>query len=396
MLKDSKVLATVERWSQAKFDSESSPLDSDNNSPQIDDDKKKESTEIEMKMETSEVNESKDDLQKTMEISLAQEIKEIIPTTKEEEDDYNEKVIGLAKKLLEEWSVLKEVFRIPKKERIEQMKEHEREADRRYRAGFGMEQDNFNDRKFASRYRINQKCKIEKVDLDRLRKGSKSSDKVMNIKLSKYERRKLFAMKVEQEAEERRRQQEFWRQHERNCMTIGADPRLTAPFDPNRGYQYVWNPQRGQWQNYQLSPNTSNVNHRPYYGSNNISLTNPQNGMNLMNATNNMTSNNLPASNIGGNMKNMPQLPSLPYQENIEKIDALQVKFMGPIPPPVKLPPKWKCAKDKYGRPYYYHIKIRKSQWEPPDISQADDVQDDRNFTSTHFKYSFNNLKIFL
>lgn len=44
---------------------------------------------------------------------------------------------------------------------------------------------------------------------------------------------------------------------------------------------------------------------------------------------------------------------------------------MGPIPPPAKLPPKWKCAKDKYGRPYYYHIKIRKSQWEPPEFPPA-------------------------
>lgn len=34
----------------------------------------------------------------------------------------------LASGLLTEWSSLKEVFRIPKKERIEQMKEHEREA----------------------------------------------------------------------------------------------------------------------------------------------------------------------------------------------------------------------------------------------------------------------------
>lgn len=33
-----------------------------------------------------------------------------------------------ARKLLESWTGLKEVFRIPKKERIEQMKEHEREA----------------------------------------------------------------------------------------------------------------------------------------------------------------------------------------------------------------------------------------------------------------------------
>jgi len=34
----------------------------------------------------------------------------------------------IAIELLKEWSTLKEVFRIPKKERIEQMKEHEREA----------------------------------------------------------------------------------------------------------------------------------------------------------------------------------------------------------------------------------------------------------------------------
>ncbi len=35
----------------------------------------------------------------------------------------------MATQLLESWSNLKEVFRIPKKERIEKMKEHEREAD---------------------------------------------------------------------------------------------------------------------------------------------------------------------------------------------------------------------------------------------------------------------------
>lgn len=35
----------------------------------------------------------------------------------------------MASHLLESWSTLKEVFRIPKKERLEKMKEHEREAD---------------------------------------------------------------------------------------------------------------------------------------------------------------------------------------------------------------------------------------------------------------------------
>ncbi|KRT79345.1 hypothetical protein AMK59_6952, partial [Oryctes borbonicus] len=52
------------------------------------------------------------------------------------------------------------------------------------------------------------------------------------------------------------------------------------------------------------------------------------------------------------------------------------VKFMGPIPPPAKLPPKWKCAKDRYGRPYYYHIRIRKAQWEPPELPPADENEE--------------------
>lgn len=68
------------------------------------------------------------------------------------------------------------------------------------------------------------------------------------FRLSKHERRKLFALKVEQEEEERRKQQELWRQHEQRCLLLGTDPRFTSPFDPNRGYQCIWNPQTGQWQ----------------------------------------------------------------------------------------------------------------------------------------------------
>lgn len=47
------------------------------------------------------------------------------------ESEFAEKIrtfLDLASNLLNEWTSLKEVFRIPKKERIEQMKEHEREA----------------------------------------------------------------------------------------------------------------------------------------------------------------------------------------------------------------------------------------------------------------------------
>lgn len=36
----------------------------------------------------------------------------------------------MAQKVLNLWSSLREAYKIPKKERIQQMKEHEREADR--------------------------------------------------------------------------------------------------------------------------------------------------------------------------------------------------------------------------------------------------------------------------
>lgn len=77
-------------------------------------------------------------------------------------------------------------------------------------------------------------------------------------------------------------------------------------------------------------------------------------------------------------LNSQPPLPSLPYQDVVikEQEEVAHVKFMGPIPPPVKLPPKWKCAKDKYGRPYYYHIKIRIAQWEPPEFPKSVPVQD--------------------
>nr|CAD7432158.1 unnamed protein product [Timema monikensis] len=50
------------------------------------------------------------------------------------EDKQQNELLTLAARLLEEWATLKEVFRIPKKERIEQMKEHEREAGMRLSA----------------------------------------------------------------------------------------------------------------------------------------------------------------------------------------------------------------------------------------------------------------------
>lgn len=72
-------------------------------------------------------------------------------------------------------------------------------------------------------------------------------------RLSKQERRQLFAMKVAQEEEEerqRRQQQELWRHHEDRCLALGLDPNLTAAFDPQTGYPCFFDPASGTWQAY--------------------------------------------------------------------------------------------------------------------------------------------------
>lgn len=72
-------------------------------------------------------------------------------------------------------------------------------------------------------------------------------------KMSKQERRHLFALKVAQKDEEerqRRQQQELWRQHEDQCMALGVDPNLTAFNNAQTGYPFYFNPASGTWQPY--------------------------------------------------------------------------------------------------------------------------------------------------
>lgn len=152
--------------------------------------------------------------------------------------DYEVEIVALAVKLLEEWSSLKETFRIPKKERIEQMKEHERAADRKYKALLGLEQEN--EKKAADRYRYLQRHRVVDV-IDRPRRPAKppedrnSNHSNNRASFDKMERRKQFA-----EEERRRQQREQWK-----LMEKQANQRYTPE---HRGFQYAWNPQIGQWQ----------------------------------------------------------------------------------------------------------------------------------------------------
>lgn len=77
----------------------------------------------------------------------------------------------------------------------------------------------------------------------------------------------------------------------------------------------------------------------------------------------------------------MPVDTQSPYHHQVHPASLpIQQPFVPapppPLPPPVQLPPKWKSAKDSEGRIYYYHVKTRISQWEPPQWTEADQQPD--------------------
>lgn len=303
-------------------------------------------------------------------------------------------IVALAQKLLEEWAGLKVVFRIPKRERIEQMKEHERQAnkllllaDRQHSERSGKGGDDGGERRLDSRYRhlqgkVGYHVATGRNNKDEDNRGLSSRKAVLNDersspalysdplqrnltyppqhshRITKLERRKQFTLRLEQEeSERRRRQRELWRQHEQHCLLMGTDPRFTAPYDPARGagYHCIWNPATGQWQNYTTPPGAMAM----YGGAGPPQVVQQQAALPMV-------------------------LPALPYQDKVVEMEEVaKVKFMGPIPPPVQLPPKWKTAKDKYGRPYYYHIRIRKAQWEPPLLLSEPTVPEDSSSTTS-------------
>lgn len=237
--------------------------------------------------------------------------------------------------LLSDWTSLKEVFRIPKKERIEQMKEHEREADRGYKEY--LDKENHHEKqsydrhwrqdRFRSDYdKRDRKRMRESPDPDRIRKGSRFEERnVVPIpRMSKQERRQLFAMKVAQEEEEerqRRHQQEVWRQHEDRCLALGVDPHMSTMFDPQTGYPCFYDPATNTLQAYPpQDPNTIPPGGMP-----------PEMGPGPIFNPNNPISPHLPG---------MPPHGGMPPQGNLPPQGGMPPGGMpqGNMPPPVGMP----------------------------------------------------------
>ncbi|XP_011883474.1 PREDICTED: probable histone-lysine N-methyltransferase CG1716 isoform X2 [Vollenhovia emeryi] len=417
MLMDSKIYGVVERWAKRLYLSlnADSPEDDQIKSKMSCEDLNSNSDSNEKKSPDERLTDIPDKRNNNIESCLA------VGEVKSENTDQN-LIPDLASSLLAEWSNLKEVFRIPKKERIEQMKEHEREADRGYREELEKEEkratsyDSFRPR--SDRYNRNEIDKRgdrrrgrESPEADHNRTKDKRLEERSLVpipRMTKYERRQLFALKVAKEEEERQRrqQQESWQEHENRCLALGIDPHTTAMVDPQTGYPVFYNHTLGQWQHYstqdggeatqQCTPvyvgsaqSTGMMGQSPHvlpsamttdmssgittgippvaYSLSQTPVFSQTSSYSLISHPQPYTEGQLP-------LPNNQQFPNLASTESVTSRPQPEVSA-------IDLPPKWKSATDSRGRTYYYHVKERISQWLPPPPDHIG-VQPDSSSTS--------------
>lgn len=174
--------------------------------------------------------------------------------------ELQKEILETVTQLLKAWECLKDNFRIPKKERIEQMKEHEREADLRYQALKRADYDQkVDEKRTSSRYhRDEQREKrlhthtsftVQPDDKYRLVYGvnlNAPSSSTLRGHMSKQQRRQMFEMQVAQEETER----EIWNCHVQNCIKFGLDPHITPPSD----IPAMMNPITGQYYSFDHRP----------------------------------------------------------------------------------------------------------------------------------------------
>ncbi|XP_076088856.1 uncharacterized protein LOC143059261 isoform X2 [Mytilus galloprovincialis] len=355
--------------------------------------------------------------------SALEEIKYIEPRP-----DPMDEVAILADDLLVNWSDLKELFRIPKKQQVEERKRHEKELDKsdvtvkNEKRIEQMEKDQDRFRHLAAGWDTRKKKKRpppppppEDDDFsDRPRKVLLPTPP----KISKEERRQIFEAQVkaqEEMAEIERQQREAYLQQfysdPNNYMYYGQDPNCPLP----QGFQVQPGVEGGMEQ--YIDPNTGQA--IPYeviqaYIAQQQALQQPQAGY-----TDEALQQQLMSQQVQEQMLAQQALagyaqptPDMLYQQPeqasgesqafLQQVQQLQQQLemqgqlagMGTseeedIPPPPsppkskapKLPPNWKSAKDAEGKTYYYHTTTRQTQWSPPDMDDDDDymsiIQDD-------------------
>ncbi|KAH8287219.1 hypothetical protein KR054_004600 [Drosophila jambulina] len=271
--------------------------------------------------------------------------------------------------LLQKWQALPEIFRIPKRERFEQMKEHEREADRQQKhalhASTALEDQREQRESTSDRYRqdrfrrdttssrtskpirmsgnntictITTQPKGSNASMDN-GNGAGSGGMVRNENrrrsdiggstaeprrtLSKELRRSLFERKVALDEAEKRVCSEDWREHELRCEFFGVDLKTDTKQLP-----FYQNTETGEW-----------------FNAEDMLVPTPQ--------------------------RTEQQAQAMVSPEEPEDGPAFAQAAEYKLPPGVDpLPSAWNWRMTPDGDIYYYHLRERISQWEPPSAEQ--------------------------
>ncbi|KAH8411302.1 hypothetical protein KR215_001798 [Drosophila sulfurigaster] len=283
---------------------------------------------------------------------------------------------AVASQLLVKWSALPEIFRIPKRERIEQMKEHERAADGHVTTALEDSHSNSagacatfsSDPYRQDRFRRDQQPNSNRYDKQskpspRLSSNSNSSNSMIegnnlaksearrrcdprnSCTMSKELRRSLFERKVAKDEAQKREFKDERREHEMRCEFFGAD----LNTEPKQ------------------LPFYQNIETRQWYNSHDEPVATPKR---LGDAVN----------NEGEALAGANNASTMEYR----------------LPPEVEpLPLSWTWSMTPDGSIYYYHLRDRVPQWEPPNAEQRKQrlVEDDElpSTTTTTTTTTMNN-----
>lgn len=297
ILRDSKVLERVEKWKNLGIERKKLTKEE---RKQAKADKKKNKVRMPNTQDDQTFNDSKEDNSQTT-MNPTFDVLEELPTMKVIVKD-------TAALLLQKWEILKEDFRIPKKQKQENRKEHEMEA--------GMEEELWNDQQ--------QKLKLPSMMNDRMKNrfGNESAGYKNTYSsqassaappsssyrhryldpLERQYRRQQFQKKAEQIEIEK----QIMNEHERNCAIFGLPVETPPPCIPIKVNRVTGEYYEIFGNKVPRPPNHSEFKYEPLTLS-----TNP---------------------------------------------DDYHL-------PPIDLPDHWRFAVDKLGHIYYYHEKIRISQW---------------------------------
>ncbi|TDG43637.1 hypothetical protein AWZ03_009937 [Drosophila navojoa] len=250
--------------------------------------------------------------------------------------------------LLQKWSALPETFRIPKRERIEQMKEHEREADRQQQtpyAATALEDSNSNsasatlnsDPYRQDRFRRDTSNRYEKPKPQlKERNGSAEgaagighgmvnsdprcqSDAQMRRAMTKKLRRSLFEQKAAKDKADRRMWNTEKREHEARCEYFGAD----LSTDPKQ-LPFYQDTETKQWFNSEDKP-------------------------------------------VAAPLRCGKDSNVVDEEQSPKHGDDVKYKLPANVEP---LPPSWHWHVTPEGDIFYYNLRDRIPQWEPPNAQQ--------------------------